>query len=401
MATYSRLCNIFLYISLPRQSIISKLPEEEKVMALDLGVLIGFLVIFLAVLLGPFKIHVIEENLEVFLFICGVLAMSLSGFAKIPGVETGWNLEIIEEAVTAPLHVGDIFGIPIGIFQIVLVVGLIIYKWHAPIHKAIRKLTDMLSVRILAFILIVALGLSASVMSAILAAIILVEVVNAMPLSRKSKIDLTIIACFSIGLGAALTPLGEPLSTIAISKLSGAPYHADFMFLFNMLGKYIMPGVLAYGIIGMVFLGKTNTKEHEMEASDYNETVKDVIMRAVKVYVFIAALVLLGEGFKPIIFEYFIQVPSMALYWINMVSAVLDNATLAAAEIGPVLSEFQIKSVLMGLLISGGMLIPGNIPNIISASKLGITSKEWARLGLPLGLSSMTLYFIVLFVLDI
>jgi predicted cation transporter len=168
-----------------------------------------------------------------------------------------------------------------------------------------------------------------------------------------------------------------------------------------MLGKYIIPGILVYGIVGMFFLGKTGTEEHEMEAADYNETVKDVITRAVKVYVFIAALVLLGEGFKPIIFEYFIQVPSMALYWINMVSAVLDNATLAAAEIGPVLSEFQIKSVLMGLLISGGMLIPGNIPNIISASKLGITSKEWAKLGLPLGLISMTAYFIVLFVLDI
>jgi len=370
-------------------------------MALEVGVLIGFLVIFLAVLLGPFKVHVIEENLEVFLFMCGVLAMTLSGFARIPDVETGWSMEIIEEALTAPLHVGDVAGIPIGIFQIVLVVGLVIYKWHAPIHRAIRKLTDKLSVRILAFFLIVVLGLSSSIMSAILAAIILVEVVNAMPLSRKSKIDLTIIACFSIGLGAALTPLGEPLSTIAISKLSGEPYHADFMFLFNMLGLYILPGILVYGLIGMFFLGKADTKEHEMEAADYNETVKDVIMRAVKVYVFIAALVLLGEGFKPIIFEYFIQVPSVALYWINMVSAVLDNATLAAAEIGPILSEFQIKSILMGLLISGGMLIPGNIPNIISASKLGITSKEWARLGLPLGLISMAVYFVVLFVLNI
>jgi predicted cation transporter len=370
-------------------------------MALDLGVLIGFLVIFLTVLIGPFKIHFIEENLEVFLLICGVAAMTLSGFAKIPDIETGWSLEIIEEAVTAPLHVGDIFGIPIGIFQIVLVVGLIIYKWHSPIHKAIRKLTDMLSVKVLGFLLIVVLGLSSSIMSAILAAIILVEVVNAMPLSRKSKIDLTIIACFSIGLGAALTPLGEPLSTIAVSKLSGEPYHAGFMFLFNMLGKYIFPGILAFGLIGVFFLGKADPEAHEMEAADYNETVKDVVMRAVKVYVFIAALVLLGEGFKPIIFEYFIQVPSVALYWINMVSAVLDNATLCAAEIGPILSEFQIKSILMGLLISGGMLIPGNIPNIISASKLGITSKEWARLGLPLGLVSMTIYFIVLFVLGI
>jgi len=171
----------------PRQFTIHNLPEEEKLMALEPGVLIGFLVIFLAVLLGPFKIHVIEENLEVFLFVCGIAAMTLSGFAELPDVETGWSSEIIHEAITAPLHVGDIAGIPIGIFQIVLVVGLIIYKWHAPIHKVIRKLTDMLSVRVLAFILIVGLGLSSSVMSAILAAIILVEVVNAMPLSRKSK----------------------------------------------------------------------------------------------------------------------------------------------------------------------------------------------------------------------
>jgi predicted cation transporter len=36
--------------------------------------------------------------------------------------------------------------------------------------------------------------------------------------------------------------------------------------------------------------------------------------------------------------EYLIEVPSVALYWINMASAVMDNATLAAAEIGHVLS---------------------------------------------------------------
>ena len=61
----------------------------------------------------------------------------------------------------------------------------------------------MHSLKIMAFILIAVLGLFSSVMSAILAAIILVEMVNALPISRKSKIDLTVIACFSIGLGAA------------------------------------------------------------------------------------------------------------------------------------------------------------------------------------------------------
>jgi predicted cation transporter len=366
-------------------------------MSLDLGVTIGFLIIFLAVLLGPFKIRTIEHNLEVFMFICGVLAVTISGFVEIPGVETGWRFKIIKEALTAPLKIGDIYGIPIGIVQIVLVIGLIIYKWHDPIHTAIKRMTVALSHKVMAFILIAALGLVSSVISAILAAIILVEMVNAMPLSRKSKIDLTVIACFSIGLGAVLTPLGEPLSTIVVSKLSGPPYYAGFDYLIKLLGIYIFPGILTYGILGMSFLGKVDPKDHEVEGEDYIETFKDVIMRAVKVYVFIAALVLLGDGFKPIIFEYLIEVPSVALYWINMASAVLDNATLAAAEIGPVLSEFQIKSVLMGLLISGGMLIPGNIPNIISASKLGITSKEWARLGVPLGLVSIGIYFVIIF----
>ena len=93
----------------------------------------------------------------------------------------------------------------------------------------------------------------------------------------------------------------------------------------------------------------------------------------------------------------YLQQYSSGLIWL---SAILDNATLAAAEIGPALTELQIKSVLVGLLIAGGMLIPGNIPNIISASKLGITSKEWARLGVPLGLVSMGIYFIILFVIE-
>ena len=68
-----------------------------------------------------------------------------------------------------------------------------------------------------------------------------------------------------------------------------------------------------------------------------------------------------------------------------MCSAVLDNATLVAAEISIKMSELQVKAVLMGLLISGGRMIPGNIPNIISAGKLKIRSSEWIKLGVSLG----------------
>ncbi len=80
-----------------------------------------------------------------------------------------------------------------------------------------------------------------------------------------------------------------------------------------------------------------------------------------------------------------------------MISAILDNATLTAAEISPVMDHVTIRSILLGLLISGGMLIPGNIPNIIAAGKLQITSKEWAQFGVPVGLITMLVYFIAIF----
>ena len=81
-----------------------------------------------------------------------------------------------------------------------------------------------------------------------------------------------------------------------------------------------------------------------------------------------------------------------------MSSAVLDNATLAAAEISVKMSQSQVKAMLIGLLISGGMMIPGNIPNIISAGKLKIKSTEWIKLGCPLGITIMAVYYVILFV---
>jgi predicted cation transporter len=241
------------------------------------------------------------------------------------------------------------------------------------------------------------------VITAIIAALLLVEIVSALKLDRKTMVNLTIIACFAIGLGAALTPIGEPLSTIVIKT----KMNESFFYLVDLLGIYIIPGVLAFGIIGVFFASKKETKAPSGKIAptdEGHETINDVLIRAGKVYVFVMALVLLGTGFTPIIEWYVIKMSGEALYWVNMVSAILDNATLAAAEVDPSMivpglpdPAIKIKSVLMGLLISGGMLIPGNIPNIIAANKLGVTSKEWARLGVPLGLVAMLVYFIILY----
>jgi predicted cation transporter len=354
--------------------------------------------IFIVVLVLPFKVKKVEENLEVFLFICGIAALTISSFAILEGETFGWSIAIVVEAFTAPVMITTVAGIPVGIVQIVLVVGLIIYFAHNQIHKGIQTLVNRVPLHILVFCLICGLGLISSIISAILAAIILVEIICALPLGRQEKIGVTVISCFSIGLGAVLTPLGEPLSTITISKLSGDPYNAGFWFLFELLAIYVIPGVLAMGVLGVVFLKRQGIPTEGLECKLDRENLRDVVIRAGKVYLFIMALVFLGEGFKPLILEYIVQIPAELLYWVNTVSAVLDNATLAAAEIEPSLTEIQIKSALMALLIAGGMLIPGNIPNIIAAGRMGITSKEWARYGLPLGFVLMVIFFMILFV---
>jgi predicted cation transporter len=362
----------------------------------------GLGIIFLIVLLGPFLVKKIEHNLEVFLFSMGVLAVTVNSFfLKVsPGTESGaegtlpnWNFHLVERALVDPVEIS----------LAVLFAGLIFHYGRGHIRTIMQKIMTRIPLKIVVFTVIVMLGLLSSVITAIIAALFLVEIISALKLSRKTMVNLTIIACFAIGLGAALTPIGEPLSTIVIkTKLK-----EDFFYLADLLGIYIIPGVLTFGLIGIFFASrkeKDAAKEEVTSADDAHERIKDVLIRAAKVYVFVMALVLLGTGFTPIIEWYVTKMSGEALYWVNMVSAILDNATLAAAEIDPSMivpglpdPAIKIKSVLMGLLISGGMLIPGNIPNIIAANKLGITSKEWARLGVPLGLVAMLVYFIILY----
>lgn len=336
----------------------------------------GLFVILIAVLSLPFLVKPVEENLEIFLFVMGALAVT---------VTSQWSLPLVDEGLVEPIK----------ITLAVLVAGFLFLLARKGVNRLVNRLTVVMGARIFAFLLIVILGLLSSVITAIIAALLLVEIVSHLSLDRKSEIRLVVIACFAIGIGAALTPIGEPLSTIAIGKLKGEPFHADFWFLFKNLGPYVVPGVFAFALLGAFMVargGKAEDRLHE----DREEGAKDVLVRTGKTYLFVMALVFLGTGFKPIIDLYISKIPSEGLYWINMISAILDNATLTAAEVGPSMSLPQITMAIMGLIVAGGMLIPGNIPNIISAGKLKIRSGEWAALGVPLGLVAMAVYFVVL-----
>lgn len=331
---------------------------------------IGLIVILLIVFVGPFLNHAIEQNLEVFLFVMGVLALTVAQL---------WSGHVLHEALIHPL--------PISV--VVLIAGFLFKFTRKYLDRGVKYIFKFIPQSLFLFFLIVTLGLLSSIITAIIAALILVELVTILDLNRKTEINVTILACFSIGLGAALTPVGEPLSTIAVAKLN-----ENFWFLLKNFYALIIPAVLFLGVVAPWFQGRKRVKDDSKKLKPDSNT--DVILRAGKVYLFVMALIFLGTGFKPLIDAYVVKLPSSILFWLNMTSAILDNATLAAAEVDPSLSMIQLKSILMGLLISGGMLIPGNIPNIIAASKLKITSREWAQLGVPLGLIMMVIYFLIL-----
>ena len=354
-----------------------------------LYVVAGLSVIALMVLVLPFRIRKIEENLEPFFLIMGVAAVSISGL---------WSLELLASALKAPVAIGSL---PIGIFQVVLFFGILIHYFKKPFYGLVNSLAARLSPRAFVFLMILLLGLLSSVISVILTAFLLAEIASALPLSRENKVRLIVVACFATALGACLTPVGEPLSTILVAKLAGPPYHAGFLFPLQTFGIYMIPGVVALALFGSLWIGPKMHAKNKETKIDYPETLLKVVLRAVKVYVFVAALILLGEGFMPLIVWYFSGVAPWTLYWFNMVSAVVDNATLTAIEINPALSLSHIINIVMGLSVAGGMLIPGNIPNIVAAGRLKIRMKEWAKTGVPLGLAMMATYFIILLILPL
>lgn len=340
------------------------------------------LAMLLLILLLPVVSRKIERNLEIFFLIMGILASIISG---------SFSYQILNEAFTAPLF---IHGIPIGIFQVVLIAGIIFTRYMPDIEKRMKNLEKRFGIPFVFALLIFLMGIGSSIISAIVASLIIAEVSRVFPIERKIKNLGIVFSAFSIGLGASLTPLGEPLSTILVLKLSGPPYYADFFFPFKILSLYILPLIVMLSIISYYFLKRA--RPYKVEEYLKRPTYRDSLIRALKIYIFVFSLTLLGSSFTVIVEKYIIGLSPTLMYLFGASSSFLDNATLTAAIIAPQMSVFQIKSFLVSLLISGGFLIPGNVPNIVIAYTHNISFKEWAKLALPIGIPIFFAMFIVL-----
>ena len=170
-------------------------------------VLLSALIVVVLVL--PLTVHKIEENLEAFLFVCGAFAVTVSHV---------WNGHLVLSALKDPIK------ITLAVF----IAGILFNKFNTHLQKLTQKAVKAIGLRWTLFLIVVILGITSSIITAIIAALILAEIAVMLPLERKGRIKLVTFSCYAIGMGAVLTSIGEPLGTVVISKISGAPHNGGF-----------------------------------------------------------------------------------------------------------------------------------------------------------------------------
>jgi predicted cation transporter len=323
--------------------------------------------ILILLLIGPLAVHYIERNIEAYCLLIGLVAVTLAG---------AWSEHLIRQALTEPLEISIA----------VIVAGVIFDLTRHRFDHAFARMRSRMPRPILTMVSIFLIAALASLITAIVAALVLVETVSLLRLNSEERPRVAIAGCFAVGLGASLTPIGEPLSTLAARALN-----LDFFGLFFLLAPYVVPGLL----IAVLLAGYLARGDYEA----YSETIRvgrtkgEIVVQAIKVFGFITGLVLISEAYAPLAVMFINKISNDVLFWVNIVSAALDNATLVALEVHN-MEAHRAREAIMALLISGGMLIPGNIPNIVSAGAMEIRSTTWAKVGVPVGLVMLTGYFV-------
>jgi predicted cation transporter len=330
-------------------------------------------------LLGPVLSRLVEEQIEAFFLAIGLLAMTLAG---------AWRLEIVRHALLEP----------VWITLAVIVAGVVFDHVRGLMDRAVARMRARVAGRLLCAGAVFVIALLSSLITAIVAALVLVEVVGLLRLESRARLRVTVAGCFAIGLGASLTPLGEPLSTLAADALG-----LDFTGLFRLLAPYVLPGMLACSITAGLFAsneagshaGAGATPAATLALAHLTESFFYSCLRGLRVYVFVAALVLVSHAFSDLALRFVPLLSREQLFWANTVSAVMDNATLVALEVHS-MDPVRAREAIIALLVAGGMLVPGNIPNIVAAAALRIRAAGWAKIGLPIGLVMLGIYFALL-----
>ena len=339
-------------------------------------ILLGLVVLNL--LVWPLKSKWVENHLEIFLLMVGAAAVTISGM---------WSKEFIYDALNSPVNVAFI----------VLVVSIIFNYYSRYIFRVLFVLFRFFEPKYSFAILVFLLGITSSVFSVTVAALVLAEVLQVVNLEREQTVKVTVYACYAIGLGAVLLPLAEPLGLVIYKELAAGPHQADFFFVLKHFFWWTMPAISLMALAAGYTVRNANAQV-ELHIREDKEDTRSMLRRTWHIYLFVAALTLISTGLRPFADATIARLSGKILFWANSVSVIIDNATLAAIEITPDVTIPNLMYMVIGLAAFGSMLIQGNLPNIVAAEKLGIKSREWARVAVPTGLVLMSGYFVALWI---
>lgn len=335
-------------------------------------------IVVLNLLVWPLASKWVENHLELFLLAVGAVAVTIIG---------GWNKNFVYETLNSPVNVAFI----------VLVVSVIFNYYSRYIFRILFILFRYLEPRYSFAILVFLLGITSSIFSVTVAALVLAEVLQVVNLEREQTVKVTVYACYAIGLGAILLPLAEPLGLVIYNELAAGPHRADFFFVLRHFFGWIMPGILLMSLAAGYTVRHANTQV-QLHIREDKEDYKSMLRRTWHIYLFVAALSLISTGLRPFAQSTIAHLNGKILFWANSVSVIIDNATLAAIEVTPSVTTDNLMYMVIGLAAFGSMLVQGNLPNIVAAEKLNIKSREWARVAVPAGVVLMCGYFVALWI---
>ena len=257
--------------------------------------------------------------------------------------------------------------VPLGITLTVIVADVVFGRMRGLMDRALGRIQARVARPWLCGGAVLVIALLSAMLTAIVAALMLAELVELMRLEPRARSRVAVAGCFAIGLGSSLTPLGGRFrrlpqavwgwASAGCSRCSRRsccrgcwPCHRRRVFYNQRRRSGASASAAALTLVLI------------------RESVVRAVIRGLKIYGFIAGLVLVGDAFAPLAARYVPMFGHSALFWANTISAAMDNATLAALEVHT-MDPARAREAIIALLVAGGMLIPGNIPNIVAAAR--------------------------------
>lgn len=271
---------------------------------------------------------------------------------------------------------------PLQLCLALLAGALVFSVAHTPFATAARACSRTLGPRAATTASVLAAAALAPFFTGVVAALFLIELLRALPMSLERRREAAVLGVSAVGLTAGLSAVGSPAAAVVLAKLAAAPYATGPWLLFDLAGPWVLSGAVALAMAAGALAGDGSGAETPPEDP---LALWTVLVMAGRLFAALCGLILLGAGVLPAFTEVLRGVPPWGLYWLNSVSAVLDNGVLAAVEFDPGMLQDQLRFAYCGILAADPLLVIAAAPNLVAAVRLGITPRQWASVGIPAG----------------